>query len=91
MSDQQQEELLVATLSDHMLDKLRQNSFKPYWRTAEEVKDLVILSLGEMEELVDAMEQGQAPWQIWREAADVANLVAMAADTYTHRWEKSND
>lgn len=86
MSTEREEEQLVETLGKWQLKKLRQNRHKPMWRTAEDPMDLLDLAYEEMTELYDAITSNDASVDVWKEAADVANLAAMAADAYT--WQR---
>jgi hypothetical protein len=72
-------EYLVQKGTEVMLEKLRQNAHKPGWR-AESRAHLLTRLREEYMELHDAIVDGNPSAEVWREAADVANLAFMVAD-----------
>lgn len=84
MSTQKQEIYAVERFGTAMLDRLRANSHKAYWRGAENVSPLMIdqgyaLMRGECAELARAMTDRDED-AIRKEAADVANFAMMIYD-----------
>ncbi len=75
------EAALVSRLARAMRAKLRFHSRKGHWGSCTR-KYLLRRILEEVEELASAMESSASPEMVWTEAADVANLAAMAADNY---------
>ena len=80
---------LIETMAAYMRLKLAQNSHKPSWRE-QTTEDLIFGLFGEMREFWTALYayQGKPNFQgleeIRREAADVANYMAMLTDKLAH-------
>lgn len=72
---------LVSTLSKYCFEKLEQNSHKDHWGK-ERMNMLFYYLYQEITEIQSAMLTRESPEAVWREAADVANFVAMIADNY---------
>jgi hypothetical protein len=72
-------EYLAARGAEAMLAKLRENAHKPGWRSESRAHLLTRLR-EEYMELHDAIVDGKPNAEVWREAADVANLAFMVAD-----------
>lgn len=81
MSTERQEIRLVDEISIAMRWKLRQNAHKQIWTKGNPRRLLYLLRL-EFEELVDAVFANESTERVWEEAADVANIAAMVADSY---------
>ena len=76
---------MVRKMQAAMRLKLEKNRFKPHWRSA--TPDYLWPRIhDELFELNEAIEQGAEPAQVWAEAADVANFIAMIADNYEQEW-----
>jgi len=82
MSNRTEEAALAGYLGKVMQEKLAQHSdTREHWRS--ENRDFLMMRLiEEMKELEAAMERGHSVIEVWREAADVANIAAMLADNY---------
>lgn len=74
----------VAKLLGMMRLKLAENRDKPNWRT-QTLEHLRFCLLQELREIDDAIDCNYSPTDVWKEAADVANLVMMIADHYEKR------
>lgn len=91
MSRAKEEHQIVEHLSAIMLGKLRANSHKPFWGEGDSIDLMKTMrfvvgrareELDELEAVIDALERGERATvsKVGLEAADVANMVAMAAD-----------
>lgn len=80
MSTRKVECVLVAKLGRHQHAKLRRNSDRD-WK-GHDPRKLLDLAAKELWELRCAIQDGLSLGEVWDEAADVANYVAMAADCY---------
>lgn len=91
VSTTQQEKALVNTLGLRQLEKLAENRGKIHWRALGRASGYVQRADEELDELAEAIADRQTPEQVWREAADVANFVAMAADHYEQDYHHARD
>jgi len=72
---------LLEKITGHMQDRLEANSHKRNWRFFKTTELLDHLK-DEVRELERALINGE---NVWHEAADVANLAAMVADSAYER------
>lgn len=82
--DADQEAQTVAKLLGMMRLKLAENRHKQNW-LSQTLEHLRFCLLQELREIDDAIDDCKTPDEIWREAADVANLAMMIADHYEKR------
>lgn len=82
-----EEEYIVDSLGIAMKGKLRVNSFKPSWRSADPEDLLHFLKL-EVAELEEAIKNKAKPAHIRMECADVANMAAMIFDVAAQEDEE---
>ena len=87
---QRDEELIVTTIAAHMRRKLELNRHKGDWRE-DSILLLCAQLVGEVQELIFAIAEGQSSEEIWREAGDVANYVGFIAHAYAHQKKKESD
>ncbi len=77
----------VMRMARYMEQKLAENRYKGNaegWRR-DDPSDLQDRVSEENDELWDAVREGKPPEEVWREAADVANMAMMVADAYEHQ------
>lgn len=77
----------VQQFAEHMEQKLSENRHKG--ARSGWLKDLPEVLIKRVEEelleVKKAMKNGKPALEVWREAADVANMIGMVADSYEHR------
>ncbi len=72
---------LVSRLGDHMRSKLAKYRQKGHW-SGRSQEYLVKRMADEVAELLSAIDAGASPDEVWKEAADASNFIAMLADNY---------
>jgi hypothetical protein len=77
----------VAERMEEKLDENRHKGNRNGWLVCSP-EELLERVEQELAELRGAIASGVAPDEVWREAADVANMAAMAADAYAHRYRR---
>ena len=76
---------LVSELGRRQISKLTMNRDKLHWLDSSvPISYLIGRLVDEVSELVDAVTQGLSGWDVWGEAADVANFAAFVADKQSH-------
>lgn len=88
----EEENYLASRMHSEMLAKLRGNRGKLHWKS-QTTEGLLSQLIDEVDELVKEVEKVRGPepspgdigkaiffWDVWKEAADVANFAAMIAD-----------
>ena len=88
MSYPDEESALVRKLSDVQREKLRYNRHKDHWRHYSP-KQMLRRAETELRELRRAIEADKPAPDVWAEAADVANFVAMVAQNHQNAREDS--
>lgn len=76
----------VQKFAEHMEQKLSENRHKgdrPGWLKVQP-EFLINRVEEELLEVKEAIASGKPALEVWREAADVANMIGMAADSYEH-------
>lgn len=81
MSSNREELALIQRLKVSCVKKLRANSHKSHWRGSPQ-SYYEARTIAELEELRAAISEGKTPDEVWDEAADVANFVAIIASNY---------
>lgn len=83
----------VQYFAEHMEQKLSENRHKgdrPGWLKTKP-ESLIRRVEEELLEVKEAMASGKPALEVWREAADVANMIGMVADSYEyHKTVKSS-
>lgn len=72
--------------SQSMQGQLISNAHKGTNWKRDSVESLLVRVQQEIGEMIDAMHEGKEPRDVFKEAADVANMIFMAADAYQARW-----
>ncbi len=85
MADIAHQTARVDRFAEQMRTELRNNAHKGDWRECPGFTALAAANRArqELDELFDAITAGADPIEVLVEAADVANMVLMAADMYS--------
>ena len=81
MNEWEEEIELIDTLRNRCLMKIKQNREKPGWKKLT-IKEAFDRLYQEIEELREAIDNDSAVYEVYNEAADVANFVAFIMDLY---------
>jgi hypothetical protein len=81
-----EEEHLPEAIKQAMIERLMANAFKSGWWQMTPLQ-LIRRAEQELRELKGAIKHGADPIFVWREAADVTNFCAFAAEVYERRMQ----